>query len=301
MNLNHLAVFHAVAEAGGVSRGAERLCVSQPAVSKQVRELEAALGLKLFDRLPRGVRLTQAGEVLAGYARRLFAVEADAERAIAELKGLSQGSLRVGASLTIGGYLLPEILGAFRKLYPGIDLELEIANTQVIQQKLRENALDVALTEGFVEIGEAKNELDDLEAEIFHWDELVAVVPPGHRLLKEKGLTAAQFCAEPFLMRETGSGTREVVERALAQQKVVVHPTMSLGSTEAIKRAVSAGLGVAIISRLALSTELAAGLLQVVAISNLRIERPLHIVRLRGKSESEAARAFFKLLPRGVP
>ena len=97
-------------------------------------------------------------------------------------------------------------------------------------------------------------------------------------------------------MRETGSGTREVVERALAQVKVVVHPTMSLGSTEAIKRAVTTGLGVAIISRLALSTELAAGLLQVVALSNLRIERPLHIVRLRGKSESHAARAFFKLL-----
>lgn len=296
MNLNHLAVFHAVAEEGGVSRGAERLCVSQPAVSKQVRELEAALGLKLFDRLPRGVRLTQAGEVLAGHARRLFAVEADAERAIAELKGLSRGSLRVGASLTIGVYLLPEILGAYRKLHPGIDLELEIANTQVIQQKLRENALDVALTEGFVETGEPKNELDDLEAEIFHRDELVAVVPPGHRLLSEEVVTAAQFCAEPFLMRETGSGTREVVERALAQVKVVVHPTMSLGSTEAIKRAVTAGLGVAIISRLALSTELAAGLLQVVALSNLRIERPLHIVRLRGKSESHAARAFFKLL-----
>ena len=296
MNLNHLAVFHAVAEEGGVSRGAERLCVSQPAVSKQVRELEAALGLKLFDRLPRGVRLTQAGEVLAGHARRLFAVEADAERAIAELKGLSRGSLRVGASLTIGVYLLPEILGAYRKLHPGIDLELEIANTQVIQQKLRENALDVALTEGFVETSEPKNELDDLEAEIFHRDELVAVVPPGHRLLSEEVVTAAQFCAEPFLMRETGSGTREVVERALAQVKVVVHPTMSLGSTEAIKRAVTAGLGVAIISRLALCTELATGLLQVVALSNLRIERPLHIVRLRGKSESHAARAFFKLL-----
>ena len=301
MNLNRLAVFHAVAEEGGVSRGAERLCVSQPAVSKQVRELEAALGLKLFDRLPRGVRLTQAGEVLAGHARRLFAVEADAERAIAELKGLSRGSLRVGASLTIGVYLLPEILGAYRKLHPEIDLELEIANTQVIQQKLRENALDVALTEGFVETCEPKNELDDLEAEIFHRDELVAVVPPGHRLLSEEVGTAAQFCAEPFLMRETGSGTREVVERALAQVKVVVHPTMSLGSTEAIKRAVTAGLGVAIISRLALSTELAAGLLQVVALSNLRIERPLHIVRLRGKSESHAARAFFKLLPRGEP
>lgn len=292
MNLNHLAIFHAVAEEESISRGAVRLCVSQPAVSKQVRELEAALGLTLFDRLPRGVKLTDAGQVLAGHARRLFAEEADAERAVAELKGLSQGSLRVGASLTIGVYLLPEILGAYRKRHPHIELQLEIANTQMIQQKLRENALDAALTEGFMETDFSS----ELDAEVFRHDELIAVVPPGHRLLKEKTVTAAHFCAEPFLMREAGSGTREVVERALAQQNITVQPVMSLGSTEAIKRAVVAGLGVAIISRLALGTELSVGSLQALEIADLSIKRPLHIVRLRGKSESHATRAFFVLL-----
>ena len=292
MNLNHLAVFQAVAEEGSVSRGAERLCVSQPAVSKQVRELEGALGLPLFDRLPRGVRLTEAGEVLVGYARRLFAVEAEAERAISELKGLSQGSLRVGASLTIGVYLMPEILGAYRRRHPNIELQLEIANTQVIQQKLRENALDAALTEGHMETDDAAV----LDAEVFRHDALVAVVPPAHRLLSAKAVTLAEFCAEPFLMREAGSGTRQVVERALVAQGITVRPVMSLGSTEAIKRAVTAGLGVAIISRLALDTELTAGQLAELDIDGFSIQRPLHIVRLRGKSESRAARAFFALL-----
>ena len=153
-----------------MSRGAERLCISQPAVSKQIKELEKALGVTLLDRLPQGTRLTAAGEVLSGFARRLFAVEADAERAIAELKGLKQGRLTVGASLTIGDYLLPKILGEYRKKHPGIELRLEIANTHVIQRRLRDNALDIALTEGFVEDPE-------LEAEVFSEDTLTAVVP----------------------------------------------------------------------------------------------------------------------------
>ena len=289
MNINHLAIFHAVAEEAGMSRGAERLCISQPAVSKQIKDLEAALGVMLFDRLPRGIRLTQAGEVLAGHARRLFAVEANAERAIAELKGLVQGRLTVGASLTIGDYLLPQILGAYRKKHPGIELRLEIANTHVIQQKLRENALDVGLTEGFAEDG-------DLEAEVFGEDTLAAVVPPGHPLLQENTVPAARFCAEPFLMREPGSGTREVVERALAQRGIVVQPAMSLGSTEAIKRGVASGLGVAIVSKLALELEFSAGLLCPLALSDLTITRPLHLVRLRGKSEGAAVQAFVKVL-----
>jgi DNA-binding transcriptional LysR family regulator len=289
MNLNHLAVFHAVAEEGSVSRGAERLCISQPAVSKQVRELEAALGVTLLDRLPRGVRLTEAGAILAGYARRLFAVEAEAERAIAELKGLTQGRLVVGASLTIGVYLLPEILGLYRKRHPGIVLELEIANTQVIQQKLLENALDVALTEGLAEA-------DGLEAEVFRHDELVAVVPPDHPLLDEKRVTVSRFCDEPFLTREKGSGTREVVERALAEKGITVRSGMSLGSTEAIKRAVAAGLGVSIVSHLAVREELASGRLRVIALADLTLTRTLHLLRLHGKSESASVRACIALL-----
>lgn len=289
MNINHLAIFHAVAEEGGMSRAAERLCISQPAVSKQVQELEAALGVTLLDRLPRGVRLTGAGEVLAGYARRLFAVEAEAARAMQERKGLTRGRLTIGASLTIGDYLLPAVLGEYHRKYPGITLNLEIANTQVIQRKLRESTLDVGLTEGFAEDAA-------LSADVFGEDELVAVVPPDHALLRQEAVTAAQFCAEPVLLREMGSGTREVTERALARLGVVVTPALSLGSTEAIKRSVAAGLGVAIMSRLALDLELKMDLLRPLPLSDLKITRPLHVVRERGRSESAAVRAFLALL-----
>ena len=289
MNLNHLAIFHAVAEEESMSRGAERLCISQPAVSKQIKDLEAALGVTLFDRLPRGLRLTHAGEVLAGHARRLFAAEADAEQALAELKGLVQGRLTIGASLTIGDYLLPQILGAYHQSYPGIALHLEIANTRVIQQKLRDGVLDVGLTEGFADDA-------DLEAEAFGEDELVAVVPPGHPLLGESAVSAARLCAEPFLMREPGSGTREVVERALARLGIAVTPAMSLGSTEAIKRSVASGLGVAIISKLALEAEFSIGRLCPLPLRDLTLTRPLHLVRLRGKSAGPAVQAFSSLL-----
>ena len=289
MNINHLAIFHAAAEEGSMSRAADRLFISQPAVSKQIGELEAALGVSLFDRLPRGLRLSAAGETLAGYARRLFAVEAEAEQALAEMKGLRQGQLTIGASLTIGDYLLPKMLGLYRKRYPGIALRLEIANTSIIQQKMRENALDLGLTEGFAED-------PALEAEVFAEDVLTAIVPPGHLLLEERAVSAARFCQEPFLIREAGSGTREVVERALLGHGITVRPTMSLGSTEAIKQGVASGLGVAIVSRLALETEIKTGLLCPLPLFDLLLTRPLHLVRLRGKSESAAAQAFLALL-----
>ncbi len=272
-----------------MSRAAGRLFISQPAVSKQIGELEAALGVSLFDRLPRGLRLSAAGEMLAVHARRLFAVEAEAEQAIAEMRGMAQGKLTIGASLTIGDYLMPKLLGAYHKRYPKIVLHLEIANTQVIEQKLRENLLDFGLTEGFAEDGR-------LEAEVFAEDTLTAIVPHGHPLLEEGSVTAARFCAEPFLLREPGSGTREVVERTLLRHGITVRPALSLGSTEAIKQGVAAGLGVAIVSRLALDMEIKMGLLCPLPLRDFAVTRPLHLVRGRGKADSPAALAFLSLL-----
>lgn len=290
LNRNHLALFHAVAEEGSFSRGAERLFVSQPAVSKQIAELEASLKTRLFDRLPKGVRLTEAGEVLAGYARRMATLEEETERALAELQGLERGRLVVGASLTIGAYVLPEVFGAFRRRYPGIELHLEIANTETIQRLLIEGALDIGLTEGFVEAPE-------LEAQVFWEDELVAIAPPDHPLLREAPVTAARLCREPLVLREVGSGTRAVVERALAERGLAARAVMSLGSTEAIKGAVAAGVGLAVVSRLTLSLELETGRLAAVPLSDLTLRRPLHRLRGRGRHESQAARAFHALLP----
>lgn len=285
MNLNHLAIFVAVAEEGSVVKGAERLMVSQPAVSKQIKEFESALGVKLFDRLPGGVKLTDAGEKLLPHARRLFAIEAEAARALEELRGVRGGRLRIGASMTTGVYLLPQYLARFRQRYPKVELQVEINNTDNIQHLLLDHSVDLAFTEGFVEHAE-------LIATAFATDELVPIVRPGHELLKQKHVTLTRFLAEPFILREVGSGTRAVVEHALAQHGARVSPILSLANTEAIKRCVAAGLGVAIVSRLAVETELASGALVQVGIRGLVIRRPLHLVELRGRQRSAAAEAF---------
>ncbi len=288
MNRNHVAIFRAVAESGSFSGGAEVLGISQPAVSQQVGELETSLGVRLFDRLGRGIRLTRAGEVLAGHARRIGAIEEEAERAIAELRGLRRGRLAIGASTTIGVYLLPDVLGEFRRRHPRIELELEIGNTQNVQEKLAEGLVDVGLTEGFVEARE-------FDSVVFREDDLVAIAPPGHRLLQGP-VAAKRLCAEPFVMRERGSGTRAVIERALADAGLSVEVVMSLGSTEAVKRAVASGIGVAIVSGLTVANEIRSGTLGLVRVSDLSIRRPLHLLRPRGRSDSPAVKQFLKLV-----
>ena len=285
MNLNHLAIFHAVAETRGISLGAERLHISQPAVSKQIQELERNLGTKLFDRIPRGVRLTESGELLAGYARRLFALEAEAETALGELRGLERGRLAVGASLTIGGYLLPNVLARFHQRYPGIELSVEIANTEEVHMRLLDGAVDIGLTEGFLEHPE-------LEASVFQEDEIVVIVPPGHKLLSEANVTPQRLCMEPLLMREEGSGTRAVVERAFADKGLFPRPVMSLGSIEAIKRAVAAGIGIAMVSGLTTALEEEAGKLVILRVKEFVVRRPLHLLRLSNRHMSSATLAF---------
>ncbi|MBW3623389.1 MAG: LysR family transcriptional regulator [Armatimonadetes bacterium] len=293
MNLNHLAIFLAVAEEKSISRGAERLCISQPAVSKQLSDLERSLGTRLFDRLPRGVRLTEAGETLIGYARRLFALEKEAETALSELGGLARGRLAVGASTTIGSYVLPGIFAAFHRRYPAIELHLEIANTDRIQEQLLQGILDVGLTEGFVDAPE-------LESEIFLEDEMVAIAAPGHPLLLEAPVTTERLCREPFVVRERGSGTLAVIEAAFHERGLTLTPCMTLGSTEAIKRAVAAGIGVSVISGLTLGLEREAGRLAVVEMTDFTLRRPFHRLHLKGKQESRAVRAFRERMRRSL-
>lgn len=289
MNRNHLALFHAVAQAGSISRGAASVRVSQPAVSKQIAELEGALGVRLLDRLPRGCRLTEAGKILADYAHRWRSLENDAARAIEEYRGLKRGRLAVGASLTIGGYLLPGVLAEFHRRFPDIELQVETANTQHIQHALLDGAIELGLTEGPLES-------EELESTVFFQDELVAIAPAGHPLLKRGRVSVREICREPFLLREEGSGTRAVVERALRRKGLKIKPLLSLASPEAIKNAVAAGMGLAIVSRLIVALELQAGSLGIIPLKDLTIQRPLHLQRVRGRSQSPALAKFLGVL-----
>ena len=289
MNRNHLALFHTVAREGSISRGAAAAHISQPAVSKQIAEFEQALGVRLLDRLPRGCRLTEAGRLLADYAGRWRTIEDDAARAIEEYRGIKRGRLAVGASLTIGGYLLPAVVADFHRRFADVEIRLEIANTERIRRSLLDGAIDIGLTEGPLESAA-------LDSTVFFQDELVAIAPAGHALLKRHNVTVRELCREPFLLREEGSGTRAAVERALHRHGIELVPLLSLASPEAIKQAVAAGMGLSIVSQLIVELELRAGILGVIPLKDLTIRRALHWQRARGRSLSPAALQFLDVL-----
>lgn len=291
LNLHHLRVFARVAQEGGFTRAARSLHLSQPAVSKAVRELELQTATPLLERAGRATRLTAAGEVLFARSRELFAVEQTAEEELRALRGLEGGVLRVGASTTIATYLLPPYLARFRDAHPGVALRVSSANTRAIARALLERRLDVALVEGPVR---------HPRIEVVPWrdDELVVIAPPAHRLAKRRSIPLSAVAGEPFIVREPGSGTRRVAERALAAQRVAIDVALQLGSTEAIKQAVAAGLGLAFVSRFAVTDQVALGRLAAVSVRGAVLGRTLAELRLRGRTPGAAESVFRKELER---
>jgi DNA-binding transcriptional LysR family regulator len=235
------------------------------------------------------VVLTEAGRLLSDYARQIFALSDEARRALEELRGLERGRLAVGASTTIGVYLLPAVMGRFHQRHPALELSLEIGNTDQVVGRLRAGALDLALVEGPVEA-------DDLTVTPFLEDRLALIVAPDHPFAAAGCIEPSALANVPFLAREPGSGTRAVVEAALARQGVEPQVAMALGHTEAIKQAVAANLGVSILSRLTVARELADGVLAEVVLEGLAITRHFRIVTRARSRPSSAARAFLALL-----
>jgi DNA-binding transcriptional LysR family regulator len=289
MNLHHLRLFTAVVEHGGFTKAAAALNLSQPAISKSLKELEAGLGLALIDRGARGLRLTDAGRTLHGRARELFGVERVAERELRELRGLKRGTLRIAASTTIATYLLPAVLGRFHLRHPRVRIQTSSANTRAVLRMLLEARVDLALVEGPV---------SDPRVAVHPWreDELVVIGPPDHRLLQSRRVSMQDLALEQFLVREPGSGTREVSAAALARHGVRLARTMRVGGTEAIKQAVAAGLGLAIVSRAAAADQLALGRIAVLDVEGLTIRRSLTRLELRDRAKSVAAREMEDLL-----
>lgn len=290
MTFRQIEVFLAVARAKSFSRASERIRSSQPTLSEHVGELERELGKKLFFRHGREVALTEAGRVFEEYAARVVAAVEGARQAIAELDGLRHGSLLIGASTTPGLYVLPGIVAAFQKRYPGIDLKLRIANSQVIEQQVKERELDLGVVGGHA-VGAGE---ECLAAGLL--DELVVVVPPGHAWANRRHIEPGQLTDQPLLMREEGSATRRVAERALQQAGVKFRTVMELDHTEAIKQAVMAGLGVALVSTYAVRGELETGRLRAVRLHGIRIQRHFHVIHHDARRLTASARAFIELL-----
>ena len=287
-DLNKLRTFAVVAEHESYSRAAEELLISQPALSVQVRDLERHYEMALFERAGRGVRLTEAGEVVRGYARRILALAEESGEAVSELQGLHAGLLRLGASTTIGEYLLPAALAAFHHAYPGIRVSVEIANTLRITDRLLHGELHLGL------IGEPLQN-PGLEVEPYLDDRIILVLPPGHRWAGAR-ITVQDLSLETLIVREQGSATRDVTERALTAAGARMEIEMELGGTEAVKGAVAAGLGVAFVSASTVKQELESGRLSTSTVRGLNIHRQFQLARRRGRRLSAAEEAFIPLL-----
>ncbi len=292
VNLHHLEVFHAVVAAGSVSRGADALGISQPAVSKQLRQLERAVGTVLLDRHAKGVRPTPAGAVLADHAARIFALADQAEAAVADVAGLRAGRLAVGAGPTAGVYLLPRALVAFRQAHPGVRLSAETEGPDVLRQRMLDGLIDLAVTEAPLTAAA------ELTATVLLHDVLVPVAAAASPLAGRRSVTAAEFCRQPFVARQTASGEASLAVRTLAGRGLAVTPVLTVDSTEAIKEDVAAGVGVALVSRLAAAGDVAGGRLVRVAVRGLTVRCPVFHVRRRDRPPSPAAAAFVRLLVR---
>ena len=290
MTLRQLEVLLAVARERSFSRAAKKIHSSQPTLSEHVGELERELGKKLLYRRGREVTLTEAGRVFAEYAGAALAAVDGARQAVAELDGLAHGSLLIGASTTPGIYVMPGVIATFRQRYPGVELTLRIANSQVIEDRVKERELDLGVVGGHA-IGPDE---ECLAAGLL--DELVVIVPPGHAWAKRRDIRPAELAGQPLLVREEGSATRRVTERALQQAGVRYRVAMELDHTEAIKQAVLAGLGVAFVSTYAVRGEIATGRLRAVRLRGLRVRRHFHVLHHEARRVTASARAFMAVL-----
>ncbi len=293
LNLHQLAVFQAVARRLSFSRAAEELNLSQPAVSMHVKQLERALGLELFEKVGRRITLTDAGRHLLEYSERIFALIEETLQSMEEVKGVQRGNLRVAADTTAGVYVVPDYLGAFRRAYPGVSISLDVGNRAAVTRRLLLSEVDIAV------MGQVPPD-GDLVGEPFLPNELVVVAPPSHRLAHRSSIPVAELAGEPFLLREPGSGTRAAAERFFAAAGVPLTVAMELGSNSAIKRAVANELGIAVISRQAVSLEVEAGILTILDVEGFPILRHWHVVHRRSRRLSPAAQAFKELLLNGT-
>ncbi|WP_260736192.1 LysR substrate-binding domain-containing protein [Tunturiibacter lichenicola] len=290
-----LRVFRAVADEMSFRKAAEVLHLSQPAVSQHIHALEEEAGVQLFDRA-RGeghgsqISLTEAGRVLLGYANTAAETMVEARRALAALNHEVVGELRLGASTTVAQYVLPRILGAFLRQYPQVKLSLVSGNTERIVESVAEKKVALGIIEG-------PAMRRDVKTERMVKDEMVLIVSPNHTLALRKGavITPAELAKLPLLLRERGSGSRRVVERALKKVGIPLRSlgaAMELDSTEAIISGVEAELGVGFVSRWAVAKVLRLGTVRVIAVEGLEIVRDFSFVRLAGSELRGAAAAF---------
>jgi DNA-binding transcriptional LysR family regulator len=285
--LRQLQVFEAIVRLGSFTRAAEELFLTQPTVSMQIRKLTDAIGLPLFEHVGRNVEPTEAGLELYEACRSMFESLANLEMKVSDLKGMKRGRLRMGV-ITTAKYLAPEILGEFSHLYPGIDLALKVTNRDSIIERMHNNEDDLYI------MGQAPEDELDVESYPFAPNPLVVMASRNHPLVGKKNIPLAEIAQEPFIIREPGSGIRDATFRTFDAKGLRPKVRMELGSNEAIKHAIAAGLGLSVLSLHTLTLEGTDGPVAILDVEGFPILRNWYIVYPKGKELSLVARTFLE-------
>jgi len=288
LTLQQLRLYEAVTRLGSFTRAAEELCITQPAVSIQIKRLEEQVGLVLFEHVGKKIFPTAAGKVTYEASLDILNRIEDLKMSIEELKGDVKGSLQVSV-VTTAKYFLPNLLGAFLQQYPDVEPKLKFTNRARVVERLMNNEDD------FVMMGQVPED-DNLETYPFINNILGVVAPSDHPLANKKNITLKELSKQRFLNREIGSGTRHVFDQLLKERGVAIEPYMELGSSEALKQAVMAGLGIAVLSLHSVQLELSVNKLTVLDVEGFPLKRRWYAVHLKGKRLSLVARTFLEFI-----
>ena len=284
VTMRQLTVFASVARHLSFARAAEELHLTQPAVSMQIKELEAAVELPLFERSGRSVRLTMPGEYLLVYARRMLATLKEAGDSMAKLRKVQGGRITIGM-LSTAEYFLPRLVARFRSQHPAVEMRLAVGNREELSRMLHDNEVDLAV------MGSPPRELDT-RAEPFAAHPLGIIASPEHPLARRREIAPKALEGEHFIFREPGSGTRAAMERFFREHHAAPAPIMEMTSNETIKQAVIANMGLAFVSLHTVALELSVGQLVLLDVLGLPLVRRWHILHVRAKALSPAAEAF---------
>jgi len=284
LTLRQLKVFESVARHLNYTRAAEELHLTQPAVSMQIKQLEEHLAVPLFEQLGKRIHLTEAGQEVLGYARAINQQLDELESVLNRMKGLGGGRLKISVAST-ANYFVPTLLGSFSRRYPEVTVSLDVTNRETLLSQLAENNVDLVI------MGRPPADAD-VDAESFMDNPLVVVAPPDHPLAGRKKIPLKRLQEETFLVREPGSGTRVAMERFFNERGMKLKTGMEVGSNEAIKQAVQAGLGLGLLSRVTIEQELELKRLVELNIQEFPIMRHWYVVHRKGKRLSAAAEAF---------
>jgi LysR family transcriptional regulator, transcriptional activator of the cysJI operon len=285
--MDPLKVFVTVIEQQNFSRAGDILNLSQPGVSLHIRNLENELGTKLIYRSPKQVQITEPGKILYRHAKQMLNHYETAKREINEFNNVVSGTMKIGASFTIGEYYLPKVLAEFAAQYPMVDIQIIISNSNDVIQGIRSNKLDIGLIEG-------ETDYKDIDVRPFMNDEMIVVVPPDHPLSQMDLIEGNMLQNQTWVLREQGSGTRTYSDKLLSSLELNIKKTFIFTSIQGVKEAVMAGLGIALLSRLTVQKELKSNELNTFHLKNEPLIRPFSIVKKLDFEASKAMELFLR-------